>query len=79
MPLEPDDLRISPDQEKLNRQLEALQRFVSDLQQQRDQAEAAAQSSPGPEPRPSRRWLARSPGPMIGRLALRRAPPMARR
>jgi hypothetical protein len=57
MPLEPDDLRISPDQEKLNRQLEALQRFVSDLQQQRDQAEAAAQSSPAPEPRPSRRWL----------------------
>lgn len=57
MPLEPDDLRISPDQEKLNRQLEALQRFVSDLQQQRDQAEAAAQSSQAPEPRPSRRWL----------------------
>jgi hypothetical protein len=57
MPLEPDDLRISPEQEKLNRQLEALQRFVSGLQQQRDQAESAAQSSPAPEPRPSRRWL----------------------
>jgi hypothetical protein len=57
MPLEPDDLRISPEQEKLNRQLEALQRFVSGLQQQRDHAESAAQSSPAPEPRPSRRLL----------------------
>jgi hypothetical protein len=57
MPLEPDDLRISPEQEKLNRQLEALQRFVSGLQQQHDHAESAAQSSPAPEPRPSRRWL----------------------
>ena len=57
MPLEPDDLRISPAQENLNRQLEALQRYVSGLQHQRDQAESAAQSSPAPEPRPSRRWL----------------------
>jgi hypothetical protein len=58
MPLEPDDLRISPEQEKLNSQLEALQRFVSGLQQQRDHAESAAQSSPAPEwRRPSRFWL----------------------
>ena len=57
MPLEPDDLRISPAQENLNRQLEALQRYVSGLQHQRDQAESAAQSSPAPESRPSRRWL----------------------
>jgi hypothetical protein len=57
MPLEPDDLRISPEQEKLNRQLEALQRYVSGLQQERDHANSAAQSSPAPESRPSRRWL----------------------
>jgi hypothetical protein len=57
MPLEPDDLRISPEQEKLNRQLEALQRYVGGLQQQRDHANSAAQSSPAPESRPSRRWL----------------------
>jgi hypothetical protein len=57
MPLEPDDLRISPEQEKLNRQLEALQRYVGGLQQQRDHANTAAQSSPVSESRPSRRWL----------------------
>jgi hypothetical protein len=57
MPLEPDDLRISPEQEKLNHQLEALQRYVSGLQQQRDHTNSAAQSSPAPELRPSRRWL----------------------
>jgi hypothetical protein len=57
MPLEPDDLRISPEQEKLNHQLEALQRYVAGLQQQRDHAESAAQPSPAPESRPSRRWL----------------------
>jgi hypothetical protein len=57
MPLEPDNLQISPEQEKLNRQLEALQRYVSGLQQQRDHANSAAQSSPAPESRPSRRWL----------------------
>lgn len=56
MPLEPDDLRISPEQEKLNRQLEALQRYVSGLQQH-EQAKAANQSSSAPEARPSRRWL----------------------
>jgi hypothetical protein len=55
MPLEPDDLRISPEQENLNRQLEALQRYVSDLHRQREGAKAAAQ--PAPEPSPSRRWL----------------------
>jgi hypothetical protein len=57
MPLEPDNLEISPEQEKLNRQLEALQRYVSGLQQQRNHANSAAQSSPAPESRPSRRWL----------------------
>ena len=57
MPLEPDDLQISPEQEKLNRQLEALQRYVSGLQQQRDHANSAAQPPPAPESRPSRRWL----------------------
>jgi hypothetical protein len=57
MPLEPDDLQISPEQENLNRQLEALQRYVSGLQEQRDHANSAAQSSPAPESRPSRRWL----------------------
>jgi hypothetical protein len=56
MPLEPDNLHISPEQEKLNRQLEALQRFVTDLQQQREHAKAAAQPAPAPE-RPSSRWL----------------------
>jgi len=57
MPLEPDDLHISPEQENLNRQLEALQRYVSGLQQQREHAKAAAQPTPAPEPRPSSRWL----------------------
>jgi hypothetical protein len=56
MPLEPDNLHISPEQENLNRQLEALQRYVSDLQQ-REHAKAAAQPTPVPEPRPSSRWL----------------------
>jgi hypothetical protein len=57
MPLEPDNLHISPEQENLNRQLEALQRYVSGLQQQREHAKAAAQPTPAPEPRPSSRWL----------------------
>jgi len=52
---------MPPEQENLNRQLEALQRYVSDLQQQRDRAKATpAQPPPAPEPeprRPSRRWL----------------------
>ncbi|HZA72564.1 MAG TPA: hypothetical protein VE476_06585 [Propionibacteriaceae bacterium] len=52
---------MPPEQDDLNRQLEALQRYVSDLQQQRERAKAAAaQPSPAPEPeprRPSRRWL----------------------
>jgi hypothetical protein len=56
MPLEPDDLQISPEQEKLNRQLEALQRYVGGLQQ-REHANSAAQPPPAPESRPSRRWL----------------------
>ena len=59
MPLEPDDLRISPAQESLNRQLEALQRYVSGVQHQRDQAKAPpVQPPPAPERRrPSRFWL----------------------
>jgi uncharacterized protein involved in exopolysaccharide biosynthesis len=50
---------MPPEQENLNRQLEALQRYVADLQQQREHTKAAAaQPAPEPEPRrPSRRWL----------------------
>ncbi|HEV8165106.1 MAG TPA: hypothetical protein VGR74_11775 [Actinomycetota bacterium] len=50
---------MPPEQDDLNRQLEALQRYVSGLQQQRQRAKAAAaQPPPEPEPRrPSRRWL----------------------
>ena len=62
---------MPPEQDDLNRQLEAPQRdltassrrsaYVSDLQQQREHAKAAAaQPPPAPEPeprRPSRRWL----------------------
>jgi hypothetical protein len=63
MPPEQEDLNrqleAPQQQEDLNRQLEALQRYVSDLHQQRERANvAAAQPSPAPEPRrPSRRWL----------------------
>ena len=64
MPPEQDDLNrqleAPQQQEDLNRQLEALQRYVSDLQQQREHAKAAAAQPPAPEPeprRPSRRWL----------------------
>ena len=52
---------MPPEQDDLNRQLEAVQRYVSGLQQQREQAKAAAaQPPPAPEPkprRPSGRWL----------------------
>jgi hypothetical protein len=52
---------MPPEQEDLNRQLEAVQRYVSGLQQQREYAKAAAaQPPPAPEPeprRPSGRWL----------------------
>jgi hypothetical protein len=52
---------MPPEQDDLNRQLEALQRYVSDLQQQREHAKAAAaQPPPTPEPKPrppSKRWL----------------------
>jgi hypothetical protein len=50
---------MPPEQENLNRQIEALQRYVSDLHKQRERAKtAAAQPSPAPPPRrPSRRWL----------------------
>jgi hypothetical protein len=50
---------MPPEHEDLNRQLEVLQRYVSDLhaQRKRDKA-AAAQPPPAPEPRPpSKRWL----------------------
>jgi hypothetical protein len=63
MPPEQDDLNrqleAPQQQENLNRQLEALERYVSGLQQQREHAKAAAaQPPPEPEPRrPSRRWL----------------------
>jgi hypothetical protein len=62
MPPEQDDLNrqleAPQQQENLNRQLEALQRYVSGLQQQREHAKAAAQPPPAPESRwPSGRWL----------------------
>jgi hypothetical protein len=44
---------MPPDQEDLNRQLEALQRYVADLTEQRRRAKEAA---PAPR-RPSPRWL----------------------
>jgi hypothetical protein len=50
---------MPPEQDDLNRQLEALERYVSGLQQQREHAQAA-QPPPAPEPEPrwpSRRWL----------------------
>jgi hypothetical protein len=59
MPPEQDDLNrqleAPQQQENLNRQLEALQRYVSGLQQQREHANAAAaQPPPAPEPKPRR-------------------------
>jgi hypothetical protein len=62
MPPEQDDLNrqleAPQQQEDLNRQLEALQRYVSGLQQRERAKAAAAQPPPEPEPRrPSRRWL----------------------
>ena len=59
MPPEQDDLNrqleAPQQQEDLNRQLEALQRYVSGLQQQREHAKAAAaQPAPAPEPEPRR-------------------------
>jgi hypothetical protein len=64
MPPEQDDLNrqleAPQQQENLNRQLEALERYVSGLQQQREHTKAAAQPPPAPEPkprRPSGRWL----------------------
>jgi hypothetical protein len=55
MPPEQDDLNrqleAPQQQEDLNRQLEALERYVSGLQQQREHAKAAAaQPPPAPEP-----------------------------
>jgi hypothetical protein len=64
MPPEQDDLNrqleAPQQQENLNRQLEALQRYVSGLQHREHAKAAAAQPLPAPEPeprRPSRRWL----------------------
>jgi hypothetical protein len=59
MPPEQEHLNMPPEQEHLNRQLEALGRYVSDLQQQRERAKAAAAQPPlAPGPRgPSRLWL----------------------
>src|SRR5512132_3981167 len=64
MPPEQDDLNrqleAPQQQENLNRQLEALERYVSGLQQRERANAAAAQPPPAPEPeprRPSRRWL----------------------
>jgi hypothetical protein len=59
MPPEQDDLNrqleAPQQQENLNRQLEALERYVSGLQQQREHAKAAAaQPPPAPEPEPRR-------------------------
>jgi hypothetical protein len=52
---------MTPEQDDLNRQLEAVQRYVSGLQRQREHTKAAAaQPPPAPEPkprRPSGRWL----------------------
>jgi hypothetical protein len=51
---------MPPEQEDLNRQLEALQRYVSDLQHREHAKAATAQPPPAPEPKPrprSRRWL----------------------
>jgi hypothetical protein len=52
-------LKVPAEQEHLNRQLEALGRFVADFQQQRERAKAApAQPPPAPAwSRPSRFWL----------------------
>jgi hypothetical protein len=54
-----ENLKVPPEQEHLNRQLEALGRFVSEFQQQREHAKAApAQPPPAPaSSRPSRFWL----------------------
>jgi hypothetical protein len=54
-----ENVKVPPEQEHLNRQLEALGRFVADFQQQREHAKAApAQPPPAPEGRrPSRFWL----------------------
>ena len=51
---------MPPEHENLNRQIEALQRYVSDLQKQRERAKAAAAqplATSEPPGRPSRRWL----------------------
>jgi hypothetical protein len=54
-----ENLKVPPEQEHLNRQLEALGRFVADFQQQREHAKATpAQPPPAPaSSRPSRFWL----------------------
>jgi hypothetical protein len=56
---EQENLKGPPEQEHLNRQLEALGRFVADFQEQREHAKAApAQPPPAPaSSRPPRFWL----------------------
>ena len=65
---------MPPEQDDLNRQLEAVQRYVSDLQQREHAKAAAAQPPPAPEPkpkprRPSRRWLLLTGGPGADRFS----------
>jgi hypothetical protein len=65
MPPDQENPNLLPEQEKLNRQLEALGRYVSGLQQQRQGAKTVAAQPPSraqppaaPQPRrPSRGWL----------------------
>jgi hypothetical protein len=52
------NLKVPPEQEHLNRQLEALGRYVADLQQQREGAKEAAASH--------RRYLSRGGSPGAG-------------
>jgi hypothetical protein len=58
---------MPPDQEDLNRQLEALQRYVTDLTEQRQRSKAAAGAAPGRR-RPSARWLLAA-GLFVGAVA----------
>jgi hypothetical protein len=48
---------MPPDQEDLNRQLEALERYVADLTEQRRRAKLAAPQPAPASPRPPKRWL----------------------
>jgi hypothetical protein len=53
---------MAPEQEDRTRQLEALRRYVSNLYERREPAQAeAAQPSPAPEPEPQRYEYGTSP------------------